>query len=66
MQGKYEPMLNLKFRRIEKGLTQEELARQCGISGVLISLYERGVTYPRKPTLDKLAKVLGCEIKDIV
>ena len=66
MKAKYEPMLNLKFRRIEKGMTQEDLAKKIDISPNLISMYELGKIYPRKPTLDAMAKALECEIKDIV
>ena len=66
VKAKYEPMFNLKFRRIEKGMTQEELAKKIDISPNLISMYELGKIYPRKPTLDAMAKALDCEVKDIV
>ena len=66
MKQKYEPMIKLKVRRIECGLRQADLAEKAGISSVLVSLYERGVIFPRKHTLDALAKALGCDVRDIV
>ena len=63
---KYEPMLNLKMRRISKDLTQEELAVRCKISVNLISQYEVGRLFPRKKTLEALAEALECDVKDII
>ena len=63
---KYEPMVNLKIMRIKNGMTQEELARKANISAVLVSLYERGQHFPRKGTLDALAKALNCDVRDII
>ena len=48
------------------GMTQEELARKANISAVLVSLYERGQHFPRKGTLDALAKALNCDVRDII
>ena len=63
---KYEPMVNLKIMRIKNGMTQEELARKANISSVLVSLYECGRNFPRKATLDALAKALNCDVRDII
>ena len=62
----YEPMLRLKIKRIEKGMTQQELADLVGIRQNLLSYYETGANFPRKKILDKLAAALDCEVKDIV
>lgn len=64
--GKYEPMTKLKVKRIEHGMKQAELAEKAGISSVLVSLYERGVHFPRKDTLVALAKALDCDVRDII
>lgn len=66
VKAKYEPMVNLKIMRIKNGMTQEELARKANISAVLVSLYERGQNFPRKGTLDALAKALNCDVRDII
>lgn len=62
----YKPMLELKVRRIRKGMNQTELAKKVGVSQNTISFYERGLRYPKKHTLDKLAEVLECDIREIV
>lgn len=66
MKKKYEPMMRLKLKRVEKGLTQKELADMAGIGQGFISDYETGRYFPRKTTLDKLAEALGCEVKDLL
>lgn len=66
MQKKYEPMLKLKLKRVEKGLTQKELAKKIGITQNALSMCELGVSFPKKKTLDKLAEALGCNISDLI
>lgn len=63
---KHNPMLNLKFMRIRKGMTQIELARKIGKSSNTVYFYESGLSSPRTETLEKIAAVLDCEVKDIV
>ena len=66
MANQYVPMLKLRLKRIEKGLTQGELARRVGVSQNALSMCELGVHFPRKKTLDKLAEVLDCKIADLI
>ena len=62
----YKPMLNLKFMRIRKRMTQTELANKVGVSQNSLSLYETGLRFPRRMILEKLAEILECDIRDIV
>lgn len=48
----------LKKRRIELGLTQQELARKIDTSTVCISYWESNYRFPNAANVDKLAKVL--------
>ena len=66
MKKKYEPMTNLRIMRIKKGLTQIQLSRMINVSDPLVFLYEGGYSFPRRDILDRLAKALDCEIKDII
>lgn len=66
MKKKYEPMMRLKLKRVERGLTQKELADMVGIGQGFISDYETGRYFPRKKVLDKLAQALECEVRDIL
>ncbi len=49
----------LKSIRIEKGMTQEELAALLGVSYQVISQYERDLRKPKYETAIKLADALG-------
>ena len=49
---------NIKKHRELKGLTQDELAQQMGVSRQTVIGWESG-TLPRETKLDKLSKVLG-------
>ena len=48
-------MLRIKQLRQEKGLKQEELAKEFGIAQQTISNYEKGIREPDITTLKKLA-----------
>lgn len=48
-------MLNVKELRTAKGLTQEQLASECGVQRTTITMIELG---ENKPSID-LAKKLG-------
>lgn len=47
-----------KIARIEKGLTQKELAKRCGMADSAIRKYESGKISPKLNTLRKIAKGL--------
>ncbi len=49
----------IKELRSKKGLTQEELGKLIGISGVAIMRYEKGQREPDIKTIEKLALKLG-------
>lgn len=58
--------MRIKLKRIEMGLTQDELAAKSGVSRTTISLIERGVAESTKTsTLEKLAKALECTVQEI-
>lgn len=52
----------LRKSRIEKGLTQRELAIRVGLSDKSISIYENGKAYPPVSNLLMIAKELGKDI----
>ncbi len=53
-----------QIRRSEK-ITQEQLAEAIGCSVEFISLVERGVNAPSVAGLEKFAKVLNIEVKEL-
>ena len=48
----------LKLMRIEKGLTQVDTAKACGLSQNIYSYIEQGRMYPSEKDAKKLAKFL--------
>jgi predicted transcriptional regulator len=49
-------------RRVEKGLSQRELAERCGTTQSAIARLERGGRPPRIDTLLRIADGLDCEL----
>ena len=56
---------NIKTLRKAKGLSQEELAKQCGVSRQTISLIERGDYSPSVTLALTLARICGAAVEDI-
>ena len=52
-------MINLKDIRIEKGLTQQELADECDVNRTTITNIENGIINPSVQLAKKLGKILG-------
>ena len=54
----------IKKRRNELKITQDELAEKCGLSSKRVIFdYESGRRNPSLNSLQKLASVLDCEVK---
>ena len=51
--------INLKNKRIERGLTQVQVANKVGITTVGYQRYESGERVPNVPTAIQIADVLG-------
>jgi transcriptional regulator with XRE-family HTH domain len=50
--------LNVKNVRRERGLSQEELAFECGLHRTYVSGVERGIRNPTVVVLEKIAEAL--------
>lgn len=57
---------NVRRIRIEKGLTQEQLAERAGVSQFYISLLENGGRNPTVVSLWELSQALGVSHVDLV
>lgn len=57
---------NLKKLRLEKDLTQEELANKIFVSRTLITKYENGIVMPTKDNLEKLALFFNVDTKELL
>ena len=56
----------LEALRLEKGYTQEELAKLVNIAQPTYWAYERGISTPHKNTQIQLAKVLGVTVAELM
>ena len=56
----------IKYLRAEKGLGQEELAKELGVSASVISRWENGLREPTMSSLIALAKFFHVSIDYIV
>lgn len=61
-----KPLIKLKLKRIEKGFTQEELAKKIGVFRMTIYYYESGKRKPNSDMLVKLSDALGCKVDEII
>ena len=58
--------LRIKKYRLEKGLTQKELAERCGLFDSAIRRYESGRQNPKKETLEKIATALEIPVTQLL
>ncbi|MGN1346745.1 MAG: helix-turn-helix transcriptional regulator [Eubacteriales bacterium] len=57
---------NLRKLRLEKGLTQEQLAEKMGVSYQAVSRWETGVTYPDIELLPSLAELFEVSLEKLM
>lgn len=56
---------NIRARRKQLGLTQEQLAEQIGVGHQALSRIEHGKMAPKMDRLPSLAKSLRCSVSDL-
>lgn len=64
--GNTTPTSNLKRYRLEKGLTQKQLAELAGVNHSYISLIEKGTYNGSLDVLKRLSKILQVTIDDLI
>ena len=58
--------IKIRLLRTKKKLSQEKLGEKADLSKNSISSIERGISSPSIETLDKIAKALNIELKELV
>jgi transcriptional regulator with XRE-family HTH domain len=53
---------NIRRRRLQAGMSQEQLAKRLGVSKATVSNYERGVTDPSPAVMEQLADVFDVAV----
>lgn len=57
---------NIKRKREEYGIRQQELAKRVDLSGAAMSYFESNEKIPSVAVLKKIAKVLHCTLDELV
>lgn len=57
---------NIKRLRLEQGISQEELARKVDVTRPMITQIERGTKVLTLPLGKEIARVLQCEIDELI
>lgn len=57
---------NIKAKREDLNLTQDELANKVGITQAMLSQIERGTKNPSLPLGFLLAEALNCDVSELV
>lgn len=55
----------LKVERAKKGWTQDDLARESGVTVNTIARYESGRNMPSLDVAVKMARALGCSVDEL-
>lgn len=58
--------LRIKFERIKRNLSQEQLAELADLNRNTIGNIERGIASPTVETLEKLSKAFGVNVLDLM
>ena len=57
---------NIKRLRLEKGITQEQLAEKLNVSNAAVSKWERGGSFPDITLLFPLADYFGISVDELM
>ena len=57
---------NIKRRRLELGLSQEQLAEKLAVTRQTVSNWERSVSFPDLPVLERIAEALGADPAELI
>jgi len=55
-----------EFKILNMDKTGVWLAEQLGVTAVTVSKWCSNITQPTLPTLDKIAELLECELRDLI
>lgn len=58
--------ITLRAARINKGLTQEEVAKALNVTKKTVGSWEKGITKPKLDKIEPLCNLYGCSYDDII
>jgi transcriptional regulator with XRE-family HTH domain len=57
---------NIKNLRLERKFTQQDIAEKMYVTRQCISRWEQGITLPDIESIERLSKILNCNVNDII
>lgn len=57
---------NIRALRLRRGMTQEALAAELGVTPSAVGNYERGVSFPKDDVLERMFGALGCTPNELL
>lgn len=58
--------ITLKAARVNKNLTQKEAAERLGVTAEVVGNWERGITFPKIPMIQKIEELYGLPYSEII
>lgn len=55
------PINFIKKLRVNREMTQAQLAKACGVTQGTVAMWEKGMTFPKTEKISIVAEVLGCD-----
>ena len=56
----------IKSKRMSKGLTQEQLAKEMNVTRSTVAMWEKGVSTPRPAVLVRMAGFFACTVDELL
>ena len=60
------PINPIKKLRVNREMTQAQLAKLCGVSQPTVAMWEKGICFPRVDKLSTVALALECDVRDLL
>ncbi|MBQ1790345.1 MAG: helix-turn-helix transcriptional regulator [Oscillospiraceae bacterium] len=60
------PINLIKKLRVNKEMTQMQVAKACGVTQGTVASWEKGTGFPKSERLATVAQVLGCDIETLL
>ena len=58
--------MNIKNKRLSKGLTQQSLSKMLGCGRTTVTMWENGQAIPSVDKLQKLSEIFNCSIDELL
>lgn len=57
------PINQIKRLRVNKEMTQAQLAKLCGVTQGTVAMWEKGICFPKAEKISTVALALECDVR---